>query len=284
MSKHIGIRRIATLGGALALAVALPLGALAEVAEPTTPTAQAASQAASNMGIGANPRMPQAPTLAARSGFGIRDFGIGTGTGNLTEAQKAAYQDALNAYVAAEDEQLANLVGAGVLTQDEADACKAQRANRQLLGEIDMSNWSSDQMTALKEAFAKPDEERAQALAALATVGQLTQAQADALNALADGQASVWQQISGQTDDATLDALDAMQHAQLSYMQALERAGIGGDRGGKGGIGGWGANEKIERGMKGTRDFGADARDAQMKKEAAAGANGGLRGGIGKGL
>ncbi len=214
---------IACTACALLLATALPMSAVAEdVIASATPQAGMTAQA---------------QPLQARRG-GRSDFRVpgkmgsptqGNSLSSLTEAQKTAYQQALTAYQAAEDEALAQLVGGGILTQGEADEYTAQRASQQALHELDQSQWTQEQGQAFMNAMQKTGEERAAALAALVTGGQLTQAQTDALTAQsAQNWDNLWAKLANLTDDVTRDTLDALEHAQLTFEQTLTRAGIQG--------------------------------------------------------
>ena len=219
---------------ALVLAVSIPVLAMAEAA-------------------------PAAQSMMGRGGrcYGLGGYGLNVSS--LTDEQKTTYSNAVALYEQVEDKVLADLVAAGAVTQADVDAYNALRANEKSLAELDPSSWSADQYKAFYEANEKTGDERAAAMQALVTAGQLTQAQADALSA--ENQDNLWAKVSQNagTNSAIQTALETMRQARRTLMSSLRAAGIQGM--GKGGMfGGMGFDRGQSNGQKGMMRGGIGGR------------------------
>ncbi|MCE5343748.1 MAG: hypothetical protein LLF96_09260 [Eubacteriales bacterium] len=219
LRKHLtrNAKRGATLM-AVALAVMIPFAAFAQASTDTTATADATTQAT----------MPNR-TMGGNGGMSNNNSTIGIGTVDttaLTDEQKTVYAQALALYEGVEDQVLADLVTAGVVTQTDADAYIALREAEKTLTDLDQSAWTATQYKAYYEANAKTGDERMQAMQALADAGQLTQAQADALGA--QGENDLWTMISANagTNSAIQQAINTVQQARNTMQETLRNAGI----------------------------------------------------------
>lgn len=159
----------------------------------------------------------------------------------LSQDQLAAYQQAKADYEAIEDQQLVNLVGAGVITQSEMDEYQQQRGQPREIPSGQRNMNDGVQLTdAQREALmaAMQSDNREQAIANLVAQGVLSQEQVDAMSqipqGMPDGQmggqsgGSLWgkvQQASG-TNTAAQIAVNNIQVATANMQQALTNAGI----------------------------------------------------------
>ena len=203
-------RKTGALLLALTLAAMLPLTALAEA---TTDTAAADATGAATTQAGSG--MPQ-------QGM---DMQIDQ---TLTADQQTAYDAALALYRQIEDAVLADLVAAGSVTQTDVDTYTAQREVSGALDELDTTAWTAQQYKAYYEALQKTGEERTAAVQALADAGQLTQAQADALNG--NGTNDLWQSLTSNvsTNTAVQTAVETLRQASQTLHKTLRDAGING--------------------------------------------------------
>jgi hypothetical protein len=92
--------------------------------------------------------------------------------------------------------------------------------------DFDPSGWTAQQYKAYYEANAKTGDERKAAMQALVEAGQLTQVQADALCAQAQGNLWATIQKNAGTNSAIQTALSTMRQAQRTLSSTLKKAGI----------------------------------------------------------
>ncbi len=215
---------------AVTMAVMIPFAAFAQTTTEAAVTADTTTQATTpgrNMG-----------GMSGNNG----SFSMGTvDTSTLTDEQKTVYEQALTLYEGVEDQVLADLVAASVITQADVDTYTALRAAEKTVTDLDQSAWTAAQYKAYYEANAKTGDERKQAMQVLADAGQLTQEQADALGA--QGENDLWNTISANagTNSAIQQALSTIQQARGTLQETLHNAdiytsGFGGGMGG--GMGG----------------------------------------------
>ena len=220
-------RRVVLL--ALVLAVAIPIAALTETATQTT-TADTANTATAVYG-----------RMSGRGGMGGYGRGgmclgcYGVDTSSFTEEQKTAYDSAVALYEQVEDSVLADLVTGGVVAQTDVERYIAQRAAQKSLDELDQSAWTAEQYKAFYEANTKTGDDRKAAMQALADAGQLTQAQANALSSL--GQGDLWAKIieNADTNSTIQTAISTLRQARQTMNKSFSDAGI--TTMGKGGMG-----------------------------------------------
>jgi hypothetical protein len=220
-------KRVALI--AMALAVAIPFAVMAEAANQTTAaTGMPSTASAVSTGVGMG-------GMHGRSGNG---FGMGADslgacglynyadTSEFTDAQKTAYDGALNLYGQVEDAVLNDLVIANVLSQADVDTYHALQTAQKSLADLDRTAWTADQYKAYYEANAKTGDDRKTAMQALADAGQLTQNQADALSA--QGQSDLWTKIAqnASTNSAIQTAVSTLQQARQTMNKTLNDAGI----------------------------------------------------------
>ncbi|MEA4899618.1 MAG: hypothetical protein VB067_08795 [Christensenellaceae bacterium] len=233
-SFNNGMKRLVVMC-ALALAVALPIAALAEAANQTTDPSDAAMLAAADDTGAVAYGRKYGRGVADGYGMGYCGCGYGLDTGSLTDEQKAAYDSALSLYEQVEDAVLADLITAGIVNQADVDAYMAQRASCKSLAELDQSAWTAEQYKAFYEANAKSGDDRRAAMQDLADAGQLTQAQADALSA--QGQSDLWIKIAqnANTNSTIQNAIATLRQARRTLNGSLRDAGM--TNMGRGGMG-----------------------------------------------
>lgn len=238
-------KRILLVAGVLLLAVMIPLAAMAEQPE----TEEAAMESEMTTESAAQPEAGRAVI-----GKGGMKGTTALNTSELTDEQKAAYEDALKLYEDVEDEVLKDLIEAGALTQEDVDAYQKQRDEKSTDSSVDMSNWTAEQYKAYYEARSLSGDERQQAIDKLVESGQLTQAQADALfmgntSESADIHSKIMQ--SDASISAINKAFSTLKQAQSTFIKTLSENGIM-TRGGGMSIGG----NTMGRGGKGQMQNG----------------------------
>jgi hypothetical protein len=203
---------------AVTMAVMIPFAAFAQTTTEAAVTTDATTQATmQGRNMGGNGGMP------GNNGA----FSMGTvDTSTLTDEQKTVYEQALALYEGVEDQVLADLVAASVITQADVDTYTALRAAEKTVTDLDQSAWTAAQYKAYYEANAKTGDERKQAMQALADAGQMTQEQADALGA--QGENDLWNTISANagTNSAIQQALNTIQQARSTMQETLRNADI----------------------------------------------------------
>ena len=216
-----GMRRIGKLLLVLTLAAMVPLAALTQTAASAADATSSATTPQSG---------PQASQGGAQGGTGgggakrINALDLST----LTEEQRATYDSALSLYRQIEDAVLADLVAAGAVAQTDVDAYVASRDASGSLGELDMTAWTAAQYKAYYEALQKTGDDRTAALDALVAAGQLTQAQANAINGA--NASDLWKSLAknARTNSAIKTALGTLQQAEQTLRKTLRDAGIKG--------------------------------------------------------
>jgi hypothetical protein len=196
IQRSIAAALCALAVGALALPAQAESGAAQPAQSGTAQPAQSDATAKNKRGEGFGVRLKnrdEAPGKGQgagsdRGGFslggclpGLSLRGSGGRAAQLTDAQKAAQQQAQTALREAYKAFLTELVGAGILQQAEVDAYDRVVAQREIATDIDMMQWTVEKSLALRDALAKSGAERQSAVAAFVAEGLLTQAQADAL-------------------------------------------------------------------------------------------------------
>jgi hypothetical protein len=253
MSKENSHQKIMKRGAAIvamALAAMLPLVSMAESANQTVPQAPAANM---NTAVEAK--------AGGRGRFGRMAGGMHVDVSRLTDEQKAAYDSAIALYEQVEDSVLSDLAAANIVTQADVDAYVKLRAAQKSLNEMDQTGWTAEQYKAYYEANAKTGDERKAAMQALASAGQLTQDQADAL--CAQGEAGLWAKIlqNANTNSTIQTAVSTMRQAMQTLNGTLRDAGIEGM-----GIGMM--FEGFQNGaMKFMQNFGSNNTPAHMQKD-----------------
>ena len=151
----------------------------------------------------------------------------------LTPDQLAAYQQVKANYEAIEDNELANLVAAGTVTQQEVDEYQQTRNEpRQFQNgaeprERQRIQMNDEQRDAI--AAAMQSEDREQAMADLIAQDIITQDDADAMaNMPQSGQMELWGKVQAvmETDTVAQIAVNNIQVAAQMMQQALQDAGI----------------------------------------------------------
>ena len=213
-SKENHSKKWSALFLALMLAAAVPFAAFAESTAGTDAAVADASASASVPG--------------RFSGFagGFGRGGASLDESTLTDEQKAVYEKATTLYEQIEDAVLADLVTAAVVTQADVDSYTALREAEKSLADLDQSNWTAAQYKAYYEATALTGDARQTALQNLVQAGQLTQAQADALNA--ENQENLWNRIAQneKTNSVIQTAMNTLQQARRTMNETLREAGI----------------------------------------------------------
>ncbi len=216
-----GMRRIGKLLLVLTLAAMVPLVGLAQAGASA---ADATSSATTPQNA---PQAPQSGGQGSTGGGGAKRISA-LDLSTLTEAQRATYDSALTLYRQIEDAVLADLVAAGVVAQTDVDAYVTMRDASGSLGELDMTAWTAAQYKAYYEALQKTGDDRTAALNALVAAGQLTQAQANAINGANAN--DLWKNLAknARTNSAIKTALGTLQQAEQTLRKTLRDAGING--------------------------------------------------------
>lgn len=222
LQKHgKGIRMMGRLLLVLTLAAMLPLAGLAQAAA-------SAVDATASATMPQNGQQNQQGAMQGGPGGGASKRTGSLDLSTLTEEQRATYDSALTLYRQIEDAVLADLVAAATVTQADVDAYVAMRDAAGPLGELDMSAWTAAQYKAYYEALQKTGDDRTAALDALVTAGQLTQAQANAINGVNAN--DLWKTLAknARTNSTIKTAMETLRLAEKTLRQTLRDAGING--------------------------------------------------------
>lgn len=220
-----GMKKICAIGAALAIAITSGVTAFAEdAADAQLDAATAAQTDVAGQAAGVLNR-------GGRQGMGV-GMGMRMRVGemnqsNLTDEQQQAMKDAQSTYYAAEDAVLAEMVTAGALSQEIVDSYQAQRNAQQEVAAMDYSDWTLDQLSALRQAIGRSGVNET-VLAGLVSQGALTEAQAETFKLAYGESVNVWGQLD--TSKATQGMMTRLQEARAAYQQALADAGILGTR------------------------------------------------------
>lgn len=223
--KNKGMKKLCAIGAALAIAITSGVTAFAEDAADAQPDAATSAQ---------TDVARQAADVLNRGGRQGMGVGIGMpmrvgemNQSNLTDEQKQAMKDAQSTYYAEEDAILAEMVAAGALTQEIVDSYQAQRGAQQEVAAMDYSDWTLDQLSALRQATGRNGVNET-VLAGLVSQGALTEEQAETFKLAYGESVNVWGQLD--TGKATQGMITRIQEARAAYQQALVDAGILGTR------------------------------------------------------
>lgn len=219
--KNKAMKKLCAIGAALAIAITSGVTAFAQDAADAQPDAATTAQ-----------------TDVARQAEGVLNRGGKQGMGmrmrvgemnqsNLTDEQKQAMKDAQSTYDAAEDAILAEMVAAGALPQEIVDSYQAQRNAQQEIAAMDYSDWTLDQLSALRQAMGRSGVNDT-VLAGLVSQGALTEEQAETFRLAYGESVNVWGQLD--TSKTTQGMITRLQEARAAYQQALADAGIPGAR------------------------------------------------------
>ena len=224
--------RLAALGSALALVLSMGITVLAE----STATEEAAPEAAD---------------------------------ATLNDEQKRQIiQEARRTYDAAVDAVLAEMVAAGALTQASADSYHAFQSAERMVENIDTSNWTLDQVYALRLVIGRKSVNET-ILSGLLSEGALTQADADAIKLAYNGDRVTLAVLMSRTDTSktTLSMITRLSDARKAYIQTLADAGILAIRGQGRNMPGWGFKGKdMPEGMTTDPKSGPGSRDAYGRR------------------